>query len=155
MSDIVAFIRTQLAVERKVAKEAKPGPWFVRKNDLIGGWCVLTEDAPPSSLAGRDSYVADFTGELAAAHIARQDPAATLRRVEALERIVERHDRPHTCADGTPSIGRVQPGGSMSDEKWLYVDDEWHDDDQPCDTLRLIASMWADGDGYDPAWAVE
>ncbi|AHH20793.1 hypothetical protein NONO_c60170 [Nocardia nova SH22a] len=47
-----------------------PGPWFPRLNDLIGGWCVMAVDSPPSE-AHPTGMIADFTSDHAAAHIAR------------------------------------------------------------------------------------
>lgn len=41
--------------------------WFAHPNDLIGGWCVVPLDLPPS--AGVFT-IADFTDERAARHIA-------------------------------------------------------------------------------------
>lgn len=41
--------------------------WYPQPNDLTGGWCVMTTDAPPSA-GGMD--VADFTTEGIARHIA-------------------------------------------------------------------------------------
>lgn len=37
------------------------GPWFVTKEDLVGGWCVRTINEPPSS--GRGITIADFIRE--------------------------------------------------------------------------------------------
>lgn len=41
-------------------------PWFARPNDLIGGWCVMPVDEPPSSGIPE---VADFTTRELAEHI--------------------------------------------------------------------------------------
>ena len=41
--------------------------WFAQPNDLIGGWCAMTVDAPPSEGIGLS--VADFMTEAAARHI--------------------------------------------------------------------------------------
>lgn len=40
--------------------------WFVKENDLIGGWCVMPLDEPPSEGV---APVADFTTREAATHI--------------------------------------------------------------------------------------
>jgi len=42
-------------------------PWFARENDLIGGWCVMPVDEPPSLGVPE---VADFTTQELAEHIA-------------------------------------------------------------------------------------
>jgi len=41
-------------------KRATKGPWFAHENDLIGGWCVMGEDKPPSE---SKADVADFTAQ--------------------------------------------------------------------------------------------
>lgn len=41
--------------------------WYAQPNDLIGGWCVMASDEPPSS-GGPE--VADFSTERLARHIA-------------------------------------------------------------------------------------
>lgn len=41
--------------------------WFVQENDIIGGWCVMPVDEPPSLGV---SEVADFTTRELAEHIA-------------------------------------------------------------------------------------
>lgn len=47
---------TQVLTE--AAQAATDGPWFATPDDLVGGWCVRTVDAPPST--GRGRTVADF-----------------------------------------------------------------------------------------------
>jgi hypothetical protein len=41
--------------------------WYARENDLIGGWCVMPLDEPPSYGVGE---VADFTTRELAEHVA-------------------------------------------------------------------------------------
>lgn len=41
--------------------------WYVQENDLIGGWCAMTSDDPPSEQKGFP--VADFLTEEIAKHI--------------------------------------------------------------------------------------
>jgi hypothetical protein len=41
--------------------------WFAQPNDLIGGWCAVTVNAPPSEGVG--FIVADFITEATAKHI--------------------------------------------------------------------------------------
>jgi hypothetical protein len=42
-------------------------PWYAQPNDLIGGWCVMLSDEPPS-FGGNE--IADFCSEEVARHIA-------------------------------------------------------------------------------------
>lgn len=62
---------------------ATPGPWFAQPNDLIGGWCVRTVDAPPSEGAGE---VADFIREEDARFIAAA-PATIRALIEEVEHL--------------------------------------------------------------------
>lgn len=50
---------------------ATPGTWYPKPNDLIGGWCVMNVDKPPSEVDNKTEFdVADFIPEPAARHIA-------------------------------------------------------------------------------------
>lgn len=73
----------------------------------------------------------------AADHIAANDPAATLRRCAAYRTIVEAH----VAVDwGRPPSTPVLLCRHCNDQRW------------PCPTLRALATIYADADGYDPAW---
>jgi hypothetical protein len=52
----------------RVLSESMCLRWYARPDDLIGGWCVMPVDEPPS--AGMPA-VADFIMQEAAEHIAR------------------------------------------------------------------------------------
>lgn len=47
--------------------------WYPRENDLVGGWCVMPADLPPSSGVHE---VADVVSEEVARHIADLHNAA-------------------------------------------------------------------------------
>lgn len=72
---------------------AAEGPWYPVANDLIGGWCVSQQDAPPSQSPGVP--VADFMRREDAVFTAnaRQDMPALVARVRELE---EENDRLRT-----------------------------------------------------------
>ena len=81
------------------ARSATAGPYYVVANDLIGGYMVRNEDAPPSSAYGRD--VADFMTEEDCHHIAAEaNPAHALAAVHHWRGVVERHDAKAT----TPTL---------------------------------------------------
>lgn len=40
------------------SSEALTVKWYVQPEDLIGGWCIMTTDYPPSENKGH--YIADF-----------------------------------------------------------------------------------------------
>lgn len=77
-----------MSIDIKAIKErlsrATPQPWYLQRNDLIGGWCVKTVDAPPSEVPGE---VADFVREEDARLIASapEDLTALIEEVERLE----------------------------------------------------------------------
>lgn len=75
-ADELNAIRARLAA-------ATPGPWFAQPNDLVGGWCVRTVDAPPSKGAGE---VADFIREEDARFIAAA-PATIQTLIEEVEHL--------------------------------------------------------------------
>lgn len=60
--------------------------WAAMPNDVIGGWCVMAGDIPPSR--AREPEVADFVTQEAAEHIAGLhnkwlDAAGDLTRTDA------------------------------------------------------------------------
>jgi hypothetical protein len=52
---------------QRVLEGSMQSRWYARPNDLIGGWCVMPVDEPPS---GGMPEVADFIRQEAAGHIA-------------------------------------------------------------------------------------
>lgn len=82
--------RKALDEEARLANAATPGPWYVQPNDLIGGWCLTVEDAPPSS---GPREVADFGDEGDTRHIASHDPATVLRHIAAGRAMCDEYER--------------------------------------------------------------
>ncbi|GAA1454186.1 hypothetical protein [Nocardiopsis tropica] len=72
------------AIEAR-ASAATEGPWYPVANDLVGGWCVSQQDAPPSQ--SRGGSVADFIRREDAEWIghARTDVPDLVARVRELE----------------------------------------------------------------------
>lgn len=70
----------------------------------------------------------------AAAHIARHDPAHVLAWCAVLRAIVELHRGSHECPSAEDNCG------------WVVGGD--------CETLRLLAAVWADHPAFNPAWRV-
>ncbi len=66
-------------------------------------------------------------------HIARQDPVATLARVEALRALVTLH-RPAKNVGGHACRTCFKPG----DNEYEMSDGWW-----PCDTVRQLAATWS------------
>ena len=78
--DLVQFLRDRYDEEAADARAAKPGPWHAD-----GGSVYATHPV---------DEVVDYTES--ADHIARQDPARTLRRIEAERLLLKRYDEPET-----------------------------------------------------------
>lgn len=83
-------------------------------------------------------------------HIARHDPARTLREVEAKRallaihhpKVFHRYHTPETCC--AVCVTDHEP----------YMDDD-SPDPWPCATVLTMAAVYSDHPDYDPAWAVE
>lgn len=111
-----------------------------------GTW---TQDDPSrypgsiSSLGGQVVYDEGSPDEHQAAHIARHDPARVLRQVEAGRKRLAEHAEypPGKCQRCITDRGAWQ--------------EDWHEDDYPCRTLRIDAEVFADHPDYDQAWRPE
>ena len=57
----------RLAEIRALAETLPAAPWFAKPDDLVGGWCVTTDDRTPAEGA---RTLASFTSEAAARFIA-------------------------------------------------------------------------------------
>lgn len=78
----------QRAAWRRVTEAATPGPWYNGPDDLIGGFCVGTEDSPPSRWTAA-RLIADFPRQEDAAFIAaaRNALPALLADADTLARV--------------------------------------------------------------------
>ncbi|WP_290055650.1 DUF6221 family protein [Amycolatopsis solani] len=88
---LVLFLRKRLDSDRRAAVAATPGPWvsgdwgpfsgaYVEQRGSVGGRLVVENSACP----GNPDRPADDV-----VHVARQDPAKTLRRIAAVRRILD------------------------------------------------------------------
>lgn len=76
-ADLIAFLRARLDDDAAAALDAKPGPWHAD-----GGSVYATHPT---------DEVVDYSES--ADHIARHDPARTLRKVEATREVVKVYER--------------------------------------------------------------
>lgn len=44
--------------------------WYAQPDDLIGGWCLMSVDKPPSRCSYREWQVSSFLDEVTARHVA-------------------------------------------------------------------------------------
>lgn len=121
------FIEARIAEDERGAEAARAGldrPWV--------DWCDLVW----RKWAEVDDGLAD--------HLERLDPARVLAQCAAYRSIVAAHQR-HTLAQG----------GAYCDCQAIELEGPWggRDDIYPCETLEALASIWADHEDYDEAWA--
>lgn len=133
---IVAFISARLDDEETAAKAASTGPWTVGPESGDGGWQILNGEGAvvgPGYEGGGAYYISD------AEHIARQDPARTLRRVEAGRRILTRYE--HACRQADVSEGAER-------EAWEKIAGALERD------VADLAEIDSDHADYDSGWRI-
>lgn len=150
LRDIVGFIKARLDDEERTALDCPPWPW--RPN--AEGDEILAADGIPVAegfaLSGRQLRA---TVE----HIARQDPARTLRRVAAYRAILFEHQRVILCKGGGAdyhNTARVCMSCGGSDAQYNDGTPAMRAAAHPCRTLRHMATEWSDHPDYDTAWSV-
>jgi hypothetical protein len=135
--DLAAWIRAQLDEDERMATDG---------GRLRGDSWTAVERARPTTVlwdvvgSGRGQVAEAMAWE--AQHIARHDPARTVREVDAKRRIVSLHE------------GRI-PDVDGSDHCWICVQDPStaiDPDPWPCTTLRLLALPYADREGFREEW---
>jgi hypothetical protein len=134
MDDLVRWLSVQLDEDERIARDADPGPW---KSNSLG-----RHDQSAIKLGAPTSLI-QFDGSRAAAngvHVARHDPARVLREVDAKRRTLALHSAAtgHSC--------------STTDETGYNFNYDEVSPGDACTTLRLLASVYADRDGYRDDW---
>lgn len=139
--EVLAFLNAQLDVDEQKARNAAtlcgchpPAPVWEFDDVATDGRILIVDDPHPVSSYGRRKlgrrWNGTYTDMRAAQHIANHDPARALRQVAAMRLIVAEHEDQHECTDPHAA-------------QYPYVG---------CRTLRLVASMYADRDGYQEGW---
>lgn len=133
MTDLHERLVAALTARLEVARAATPGPWYALANGSV------THAGHEESLHGSrwGMYVVASTGAHStrkpsdpdAAFIATTDPAAEIRRVEALLRVVALHVDEHLCQT-------IKDGGMFEDELVTAL----FRDSESCPTLRDLAA---------------
>ncbi len=113
--------------------------WENRSGDSVG-----PADAVDNSTVAHGRW--DYLGDEIADHIALNDPAHVLRTVAAHRNVALLHGGVHDCRE---FISGVYPDDWPADapygtagERWSHVSTEHFDADEPCPTLRGIASIY-------------
>jgi hypothetical protein len=156
--DLVQWLTAQLDADERIARAATPSPWVDQ-----GGYVT---DVGPDGLPR--VQVTDYgtqdgepeednpRGRADSSHIARHGPARVLRETDAKRAIVDAYlppgEDPHP---GEPCInheGQDPAEYSGHDGCWRHLEASkrlLHHDY----VLRLLASVYADRDGYRDEWA--
>ena len=167
---LTEFLLARIAEDEEAARAATPGPWKWDNDEFVdaprdtckhrsewtdhGPNLVTVSGKQRKAADGEewfdpDDVVISATGYDAssvnvstadAAHIARWDPARVLAESEAKRRIVEVH-KPYRRIYGLGCENCLQPRHVSADVPG------W-----PCESLRLLAAVYADHPDYDPAW---
>lgn len=124
--DLVAWLRAQLDEDERVAKDATSGPWSAVES-YPDAWVI---NGPTYNIAseGRDGDIS--SGD--STHIARHDPARVLAEVAAKRRIIDEHLPIDPCDAHDAALRSI-----------------------PCETLRLLASVYAGRPGWREEWAAD
>lgn len=133
MDDLVAFIRARIAEERADAEAAAPGPWTTRGCRIESADCDWESGKTCIEIYDEGGHT-----EADACHIARQDPAATIARCDALTTLIDLHgphpDDPKRCGHCVGS-------------------DDYPFRERPCSTLHHVAMIWSAHPNYRTEWA--
>lgn len=126
--DLVAWLRAQLDEDAMFAREAVDREWFSADN------YVESRDG---------GEVARFEIKADARHASGWSPARVLAEVAAKRRIIDEHPNVNDGDCGTCVHGRwgYPTHGGSDPQLW------------PCDTLRLLASVYAGRPGWRSEWA--
>lgn len=139
VSDLVEFLRARLAEDEQTARRALGGEWTClvaprfaapgERGEIEVGGQVLAVPTPETGL-----------------HIARHDPARTLREVAAKRAIIDEHEITHDTVTAEGNFSS-EPGCGTCHE----MDGETYAGGY-CRTLRLLALPYADHPDYDESW---
>jgi hypothetical protein len=139
---LTEFLLARIAEDEEVARNATVGPWWYdpsKMNAVDHEESVFAGSRGPSAITVASTGPCDDIGSMAdAAHIARHDPARVLAECEAKRRIVEEH---RTVAYEDAEMNDVGTGCYTCG----FADEE-------CETLLILATIYADHPDYDESW---
>jgi hypothetical protein len=137
---IAAFLAARLDEDEATAKAAPGNDWRADKD----GCCVLSEsDAVAETSCQAPSWPDERRP--AVEHIARHDPARTLREVAAKREILEWHYRSLPPMDAPEGL-EICIGEEGDGDTWEMAT-PW-----PCPQIRALAAIWSDNPDYQPEW---
>lgn len=158
MSDVIAFLKARTDEDEAAALAAScagTGKYGGRPHWSATDGIVIDAEDPDWAVVDLGPCIED---PRLSDHIARHDPARTLREVEA-KRVILGWHRPtpphpefgYTYPAAAGFCGYDGPGDNWQAEQEPdhYPDAVW-----PCLTVRLLAAIYSDHADYDPAWAL-
>ena len=152
MTDLVTWLRAQIDANEQGARAASPGGWTYGDVDSIAGGSLYDESRmigslhyeQPTDHDGRIvRHLLEHEADANGRHIAVHDPARVLRQVAAMRKIVDEHAPRTTSYLDAPDETSCRRCGKPDEYPVPY----------PCPTLRALAAVYADRDGYRPEWA--
>lgn len=138
MDDLTAFISARLDedehIARMAAEDASAGAnWHVDATYRLSGHAGVCGENGEVIVYDEGSPT-----QMEAEHIARHDPARTLREVAARRRTLERHEE---CGTG---VGYCDDGGKGWEKAGFFL----------CNDKMDLASIWSDHPDYRDEWRV-
>jgi len=157
VTDLVEWLREQIAEDRSKAEVATPGPWNTSGPDTIAQWTIYDAEWSVASTTVYDHNkpMSNKPGargpgyidpDANAEHIARWDPARVLAECDAKLAILEQHP--------TGSGWDGDNFGCAVCETCAHYDHsgDLNGDPYPCKTLRHLALPYSDRPGYREEW---
>lgn len=163
MEDLVQWLTAQLDEDEQKARDATPGPWWhnpgkqwlgpeaFEKYDLRQGEEFVGYGGPHpfTGAVASTGPASNMQGMKDAAFIAEHDPARVLREIDAKRQLVKLHGRATLRAGGGAQYYATTTVCRSCEPNLQFPEESW-----PCSTLRLLASVYADRDGYREEWAL-
>lgn len=143
MTDIVAFLNARLDEEQRIADDSQGGPWWIdqRKDHRLIG----SPRDPHMVVIWEEIGIHKSTPE----HIATWNPARVLAEIATKRAILAEHTH-------GPAI--QQDHGQTDDFGCRTCHNDVHCGETIahgwCDTVRLMAAVYADHSDFDGAWRV-
>lgn len=138
--NITEFLEARIAEDEAVARAASPGPWKWVGDTADDTASLYSGDALVISAYGNHTEGYLECGDADRAYIACHNPARVLTECAAKRAIIHLHRAaqwfsvPHGCVTCRVRAVPVE---------------------FPCQTVRVLAAVYADHPDYDPAWVPE
>lgn len=152
MADLVQWLTVQLDADERIARAATKGPWRAHDTHLGQYGYAATVLSGEGNDTDLRAWLPSMSNEpwdekrnvwADAEHIAARDPARVLREVEAKRQVLALHGPSEFGAWVDDDDDRMPACSTCGDLTARF----------PCKTLRLLASVYEDREGYAEAVA--